>query len=781
MASCFQSQFSRIFFMGLLWSASAMCGLSVACAATDDELFSALDKNEDGVLSGKEATDVRPYDLNQDGEVTKDEYLAGIAENRKQLLARDDAELFKEQDSNEDEVLSGKEVVGFTQYDSDQDGEVSRQEFDAGRDADRKAQAGPTPEEMASRAKEKFRELDTNEDGRLSGKEIGSLGSLDTNGDRRISEKEFVDGLVALALEPAADPLTVFVEMIRTADPSAFLKSCTPEFAGDMDAPVLTFIMKDLARSLGEVDPASKAALVQKLETLIEGQAPNTVYRGQLKFKDGAADATLILAQNQVVGFQLETPVLNDVSDRLHLALIEDKTFGKSTAEYYSPRCEEFVRLILKGQDDEAFGKFHPEVQKQEGKEKFQNVFETFRSNCGEFKGFELETARIETDLNGKSGTYQLSHLVRGTKQDYIVTTTLQFIGLKAAIVGLAVKPATEEQSAPPPAPTTDDAPKWVKVAATEAGLTFEMPGDPTRTKDEATQRLTYNLTSHDGLYIWNVYVDTVKDNEDLEPRAQELLDFMQQDVLKNTEGELIDSDEANLGKHPGRLYFVKTKEGAFIVERVVILGSRVCHFQLTTVETDKRTRETLGNRFLESVELLQTDDDVPEAPLEPPSEGPPRPAASIVPPKPSSTIAPPEPLLELPMPPKSSSTVAPPKALPTKTATPVAEGWPTEEEVKAAILKVEYDINASETNKAIWKVKDFRHEVKSVKFAKKTTQKQMKYGAPAITVYPVKVLYTQITDYETKASTRVECGADGVWFLYRDSFGEWTGKYGNE
>ncbi len=116
-----------------------------------------------------------------------------------------------------------------------------------------------------------------------------------------------------------------------------------------------------------------------------------------------------------------------------------------------------------------------------------------------------------------------------------------------------------------------------------------------------------------------------------------------------------------------------------------------------------------------------------------------------------------------------------------TPVASPVSEAWPTEEEVKAVILKVEYGINASETNKAVWKVKDFRHEVKSVKLAQMTTRKQMTYGASAITVYPVKVLYTQITDYESKDTTRTEVGADGVWFLYRDSFGEWTGKYGNE
>lgn len=130
---------------------------------------------------------------------------------------------------------------------------------------------------------------------------------------------------------------------------------------------------------------------------------------------------------------------------------------------------------------------------------------------------------------------------------------------------------------------------------------------------------------------------------------------------------------------------------------------------------------------------------------------------------------------------PTPTSATSGPSLAETPVASPVGEAWPTEEEVKAVIFKVEYDINASETNKAVWKVKDFRHEVKSVKFGQKTTQKQMNHGAPSITVYPVKVLYTQITDYESKNTTRTEVGADGVWFLYRDSFGEWTGKYGNE
>ncbi|MEX2212511.1 MAG: hypothetical protein WD768_00190 [Phycisphaeraceae bacterium] len=129
----------------------------------------------------------------------------------------------------------------------------------------------------------------------------------------------------------------------------------------------------------------------------------------------------------------------------------------------------------------------------------------------------------------------------------------------------------------------------------------------------------------------------------------------------------------------------------------------------------------------------------------------------------------------------KTTTPATTPPPTPAATEKNDREGWPTEAEAKAAIFKVEHAIHASQTNKDVWKVKDMKHEVKSVKFAQRTTQKQMNFGAQAVTVYPVKILYTRITDYSHKEATREESGADGVWFLYRDSFGEWTGKYGSE
>ena len=122
------------------------------------------------------------------------------------------------------------------------------------------------------------------------------------------------------------------------------------------------------------------------------------------------------------------------------------------------------------------------------------------------------------------------------------------------------------------------------------------------------------------------------------------------------------------------------------------------------------------------------------------------------------------------------------PTPTPAATTAPAGrEGWPTEEEIKVAIHKVEHAIWASQTNKEVWKVKDMKHEIKSITLANETTEKQMDYGRQAITVYPVKVVYTRVTDYEHKEATREEIGGDGVWYLYKDAFGQWTGKYARD
>ena len=99
--------------IGLAASLPVLFPATKAHAETDETLFQKLDTNEDGVLSGKEARSVLAFDLDQDGEVTQKEFLQGMAAERKRMLSIDDDTLFNQQDGNQDDFLSGKEVRGF--------------------------------------------------------------------------------------------------------------------------------------------------------------------------------------------------------------------------------------------------------------------------------------------------------------------------------------------------------------------------------------------------------------------------------------------------------------------------------------------------------------------------------------------------------------------------------------------------------------------------------------------------------------------------------------------
>jgi hypothetical protein len=103
-------------------------------------------------------------------------------------------------------------------------------------------------------------------------------------------------------------------------------------------------------------------------------------------------------------------------------------------------------------------------------------------------------------------------------------------------------------------------------------------------------------------------------------------------------------------------------------------------------------------------------------------------------------------------------------------------EGWPTEQEAIDTILKVERAIRASPANREIYYITDLRHEVHSVTFGENTLEKWMDTGI--VTTYPARIVYTRITEHSNAPADVEECGADGTWWLYRDAFGQWTGRY---
>lgn len=107
----------------------------------DKAQFLELDENKDGWLSGSESIGIRHYDGDNNGEITQEEFLAGRASER--ILLREgtvlpeDIDLFEALDSTGSGYISGVDIErgGVAPFDTDKNGRVTRQEFYAGRAA----------------------------------------------------------------------------------------------------------------------------------------------------------------------------------------------------------------------------------------------------------------------------------------------------------------------------------------------------------------------------------------------------------------------------------------------------------------------------------------------------------------------------------------------------------------------------------------------------------------------------------------------------------------------
>ena len=132
-----------ILLVAVSFTAWLFVSMSVALAADEpagpaentepEDRFSTLDTNGDGVLSGREARDLKHYDRDRDGDITPKEYRAGNRRLRFLDPASEPKRAFRELDDNGDAVLSGRERQGVETFDTNGDGDITEAEFLAAR------------------------------------------------------------------------------------------------------------------------------------------------------------------------------------------------------------------------------------------------------------------------------------------------------------------------------------------------------------------------------------------------------------------------------------------------------------------------------------------------------------------------------------------------------------------------------------------------------------------------------------------------------------------------
>jgi Ca2+-binding EF-hand superfamily protein len=149
--------------------------------------FSLRDINDDGVLTGNEIKGIEWKDANKDGKITREEFKSAARAEISDLVEMGRKAKFKKLDVNKDGVLTGAEAIGLNRLDKDGDGRVTEQEY-------LKGLAAEDRDKMDVAHDAEFRKLDINEDGVLTGTEARIAAALDADKDGKVTREEYLNG-----------------------------------------------------------------------------------------------------------------------------------------------------------------------------------------------------------------------------------------------------------------------------------------------------------------------------------------------------------------------------------------------------------------------------------------------------------------------------------------------------------------------------------------------------------------------------------------------------------
>lgn len=371
---------------------SAPASAADATLTADLRMFAELDGNEDGILSGKEATSSLAYDANGDKRVSKAEFLAARAKARGVDPAVEDGKQFARHDGNEDDFLSGTEAKGLERYDANKDGEISRAEFMAGRAAER-----GRPNASQTRT---------------------GPASFDS-----------------------------FVDAIAQRDAGRIRSQMHPDLQAKVDEPVLQFLLDAIHDELGAM---SDDEYEKNEETGSADGAPVTTTTATLEFQRGKANVEVAIHKGQITSFVIDSDQVTELDRKLGERLFSNKAFAKRTGDYFAPRGETMLRLIFEGKDEQAYGMLHPEVQQQLTFDDIQDEFKTARLTNGMLKKAEFEGLSVRLNDTGSLENVSLNYILdcgNGPAEGAIV---VQFVGMSGALVGFNI---TKEVDLDPTAP----------------------------------------------------------------------------------------------------------------------------------------------------------------------------------------------------------------------------------------------------------------------------------------------------------------------------------------
>jgi len=599
---------------------AAVVAMPASFAAAGDP-FELQDSNKDGVLSGREATDLKSLDQDGDREISLAEFTEAAKEQQTQAtrLAK---QMFADRDANKDGRLSGTELSGYEDFDKDGDRRLTEIEFKTGfASADSEIRNMPVAE-IRKTAADRFSKIDINEDGRLTGTEAGGSGHFDRNADNRIVKEEFIIGLILSTASPDSmspdDPMPsppateelvhqTLANFINAFDDVANAKLITGELhtsiVHQVDLPIFEYALKHAKASHGKLKLPPKSQI--RLSTLENGDVEAET---ELNCEKGAMKLVVRLSQGKIVGFLMDSPELQALETALYQDLLGEE-LQERFANHYAIIAQGPLKSIMKGEDGVAAAWIHPSVVEEVGRDKFFGLFQQIRDRLTEVKSNELESFKTEVSTDNIR-TFTVTQIVTGTSSVQRYATTFQCVGMDAVVTGLSIEAASDVAPTPGPKPVeppdADKSADWLETVALSDGISFRTPGEARRTEKEPSEggltRFEYELPEQEMMF----QIDVIKLKVDISAESKTFFDTVRTQLVEDTgaklmEERLLDQD----GPLPSQVLVVQKENGQTTILRSVVDGSRVYSFLWSGAAFDDNADHNFARPFHESIKLL--------------------------------------------------------------------------------------------------------------------------------------------------------------------------------
>ena len=227
------------------------------------------------------------------------------------------------------------------------------------------------------------------------------------------------------ATKDALEVQQKFFQAIQGGNPDTVMDLLHKDLLDALDRPVLHAWMTAVKEHLGDVKGISQKGLRGTFKFDKQGDKQIRVLNaaGKVVFTKGAAQSELWVHEGKIIRFEVTSDKIPDT----WIKEIQD-------TELYRQEGAAFLKVLLEGDDEAAYGLEHETLRKVMTREKIKEIAAGVKANVGAVK--EITWKAENFDIQPQKFKLKIRYKVVCEKESTEAVVEYQFLKMEAAIVG---------------------------------------------------------------------------------------------------------------------------------------------------------------------------------------------------------------------------------------------------------------------------------------------------------------------------------------------------------